>query len=67
MPDRPYPDWWPTNPYPEDIFPMSVEWYVRAIPDEHVRTAISGCLGRLFWDIASRSIYDAWRQKEEDA
>jgi len=53
------PAWWPDNPYPESMFPMTDDEYVKAIPDPKMRTAISGCLGRLFWDIASESIYNA--------
>jgi len=55
-----YPSWWPENPYPADVFPMTVDDYVHAVPDENQRTALSGCLGRLFWGIASASIRDAW-------
>ncbi len=40
------------NPYPESVFPMTTKDYVKAIPDEHKRTAISGYCGRLFWDLA---------------
>ena len=55
-----YPSWWPQNPYPADVFPMTVDDYVIAVPDETARTALSGCLGRLFWNIASKSIHEAW-------
>lgn len=56
------PEWWPENPYPESIFPMTIEDYVNVIPAERLRTAISSCLGRLFWEIASSQIYDAVRK-----
>jgi hypothetical protein len=52
------PSWWPENPYPEDIFPTPRARYPKLIPDPHLRTAISGMLGRLFWDIASDAIWD---------
>ena len=52
------PEWWPENPYPDDIFPMTDEEYVAAVPDEKLRTSISGCLGRMFWNIASQSIFE---------
>ena len=55
------PDWWPKNPYPEDIFPATVADYVKAVPDESLRTALSGALGRRFWSIASDAIWDAWQ------
>lgn len=64
--DKSRPAWWPKNPYPEDIFPMGTQQYVEAIPDEAQRTAISGCLGRLFWDIAEGSIHDRMCQHRED-
>jgi len=53
------PDWWPDNPYPDDVFPMTIDEYVKLVPDEQQRTAISGCLGRLFWDLASQAIHEA--------
>jgi len=36
----------PQNPYPEDIFTFTIEDYVKAIPDAHLRTGISGAVGR---------------------
>ena len=32
------------NPYTERIFPMTLEEYVAAVPDPHLRSAISGHL-----------------------
>jgi hypothetical protein len=58
--ERPW--WWPENPYPEDIFPMTIDEYVAAIPDPHLRTAISGCLARFGWRIAETQIWDAWQR-----
>ncbi len=60
------PAWWPQNPYPETIFPMTVDEYVKEIPDELLRTRISGCLGRLFWEIASTSIMEAYQNNLEE-
>lgn len=54
------PDWWPECPYPEDIFPMSVDEYPKIVPDPHTRTALSGALGRQFWELASEAIYERW-------
>lgn len=61
------PGWWPQNPYPEDIFPMPREKYAEVIPDPHNRTALSGMLGREFWEIASESIWDSLRIKILDS
>ena len=59
------PKWWPQNPYPESIFPMARKRYVEIVPDPELRTALSGMLGREFWDIASKSIWDALNANEE--
>ena len=53
------PEWWPECPYPESVFPMTVDEYVKAVPGEKLRTAISGSLGREFWNIASEAIFAA--------
>ena len=58
------PTWWPENPYPEDVFPMHVDRYLEIVPDPRARTALSGCLGRSFWNIASRSIWDAMKEAD---
>ncbi len=50
------PTWWPKNPYPESIFPMPRKKYPDIVPDPDIRTALSGMLGREFWEIASESI-----------
>jgi hypothetical protein len=47
---------WPDNPYPEKIFPMDMDRYVKAVSDPVLRTAISGCIGRWVWDVASAAI-----------
>jgi hypothetical protein len=57
--DIKYPDWWPECPYPENIFTADIEDIARALPDDNLRTAISGAYGRIFWKIASRMIYEA--------
>ncbi len=61
------PAWWPENPYPKSVFPMQDEEYLKIVPDPHVRTALSGCLGRLFWNIASESIWAAVIEAGEDS
>ena len=59
------PGWWPENPYPEDVFTMNLNQYVEAIPDPHLRSAISGCLARWAWGVASDMIWKAWQQEQE--
>jgi len=60
------PDWWPKNPYPIDIFPMARERYPEIVPDPQLRTALSGMLGREFWDIAVETIWEAMLEAVED-
>lgn len=60
------PNWWPQNPYPKTIFTMTEEGYIETVPDPKLRTRISGFLGRLFWEAASDSIWEAWQNHLED-
>ena len=60
------PNWWPKNPYPESIFPMTLEEYIKAIPDENLRASISGHLARWAWNVASDMIFKAWKQEIEE-
>jgi len=46
----------PPNPYPEWLFPMTIEQYCEAIPDDKLRTAISGFAFRQGFEIASKTI-----------
>lgn len=57
------PKWWPKNPYPETIFVMKRERYPEIVPDPDLRTGLSGMLGREFWEIASKSIWNAFQNK----
>jgi len=59
------PAWWPQNPYPVDIFPMERSEYPKIVPDPNMRGALSGCLGRVFWDIASDMIWQAMQEAQE--
>ena len=59
------PNWWPQNPYPKSIFPMPREKYIKIVPDPKTRTALSGMLGREFWNIASESIWNAIKEDYE--
>lgn len=52
------PKWWPENPYPKSVFPMERDEYQKIVPDHQRRTALSGMLGREFWDIASNDIWE---------
>ena len=56
------PTWWPENPYPESIFPMTIEEYVDAVPDPKLRTAISGCMARFGWKVASDQIWLRYKE-----
>lgn len=60
------PEWWPECPYPEDVFTMTIDDYVNYIPDERIRTALSGCLGREFWKLADAAIWRAYCEKMYD-
>lgn len=60
------PEWWPKNPYPDTIFPMTDEEYKKAIPDPKLRTAISGFLSRHGWDVASNMIFDRFKEHKDE-
>ena len=66
MSEKEKPIWWPDNPYPESIFPMLREEYSEVVTDPKTRTALSEMLGREFWDIADKSIWDAMQANEEE-
>lgn len=48
------PNWWPENPYPEELFPNDAQEYCDILIDPTERTAISGYLGRIFWNLAAK-------------
>lgn len=60
------PEWWPKNPYPKSVFPMTDDEYIKAIPDPVLRTAISGYSGRWVFEMADRMFYKAWKEHEEE-
>ena len=60
------PAWWPACPYPADIFPMDLERYAELVPDPEQRTALSGALGRHFWEIASAEIWRSYLLQLQD-
>ena len=53
------PDWWPLNPYPESVWPMTMDDVAYEIRDPDKLTAISGSMGRYFWNVASHDIWEA--------
>lgn len=59
------PKWWPENPYPKSVFPMEDAEYLKIVPDPKIRTALSGCLGRRFWETASETIHDNFKEYVE--
>jgi hypothetical protein len=56
---REKPEWWPLCPYPEDIFTMKRAEAIALMPTDPItKTAVAGCLGRLFWTMASDAIWE---------
>ena len=55
------PEWWPQNPYFESAMGTikDDEDYIKAVPDEHLRTCVSWYLGNRFWTVASDMIWEA--------
>lgn len=43
-------------PWPETVWPMTMEEYVKAVPDAALRTAISGYLMRDGWNVAKKVV-----------
>lgn len=60
------PAWWPACPYPADIFPLALERYAEIVPDPEQRTALSGALGRHFWQIAAAEIWHCYQLALQD-
>ena len=60
------PDWWPSNPYPKNVFTMTTAEYVEAIPNPKLRTRISGFLGCHFWQLADKAFFEALEERIED-
>ena len=60
------PDWWPECPYHESVFTMPIEEYEKIVPDPKTRTALSGCLGRHFWNLASDEILRRYIEAMEE-
>ena len=50
------PKWWPECPWPAEVWPMTQEDYIAAVPDPKLRTAISGFLMRRGWELCEEDI-----------
>ena len=57
------PDWWPINPYPESVWPMQLGDISEIVRDPDELTAISGCMGRHFWEVASDDVCRAVQEE----
>ena len=58
--------WWPQNPYPKSVFPMPEEEYPKIVPNGKTRTALSGCLGRQFYGMATAACLEAIQKQIDD-
>ncbi len=56
------PSFWPSCPWSDDVWPMTQEEYMKAVPNPNLRTAISGFLMRQGWKIAEKEI---WKRLKE--
>ena len=54
-------------PWPADIWTMTDKEYKRAVPDERLRTAISGFLMRKGWEICIGQMKDLLNEVEKSA
>ena len=52
------PSWWPKCPWPAEVWPMTQEEYVKAVPDPKLRTAISGRLMRVGWELCEKDVWE---------
>lgn len=53
------------NPYPKTMFLMTIEEYVKAIPDPKLRTSISGLLMGDGWQVAMKQVKEALQSVKE--
>jgi len=51
------PSFWPECPWPADVWPMTQQDYIAAVPDLKLRTAISCFLMRSGWKTAEEGIW----------
>ena len=47
------------------VFPLDISEYEKIVPGPNIRTALSGCLGRLFWEMASSAIWVAMKDEDD--
>jgi hypothetical protein len=52
-------------PWPESAWPMTEAEYIKAVPDPHQRTAISGAVMRWGWELAQTTVNEAIAEAEE--
>jgi len=60
-----FPDWWPENQYPEDIFTGRIDDIPELIPDEKVRAKVAGALLRYGYNLASEDCFKAMTEHRE--
>lgn len=63
---REWPGWFPENAYFKSAFPMTSKQYAEDVPDERLRTGISGCVGRWVFQATRRRFLSALREWQED-
>jgi len=52
------PSFWPENPYPESVWPMTMDDVAYEIRDPDMLTAISGSMGRHFYNLALEDVWE---------
>ena len=52
-----------SSPWPDDVWPMTMEEFLVAVPDEQLRMAISGCRKRAGWQFAVKSLRQALEER----
>ena len=55
----------PQCSWPAEVWPMTREEYVKAVPNPDTRTAVSGYLMRLGWEAAIYQIEKMMREESE--
>jgi len=56
----------PECPWPKEVWPMTDDEYVQAIPDTKLRTAISGFLMRKGWETYRRQLKEQLEEEIEE-
>jgi hypothetical protein len=55
----------PPCPWPEKVWTMTIEEYVKAVPDNALRTRISGLLMREGWNLCVEEILRANKEDND--